>query len=117
RPMPLSGPPPQEWRSVLQRTFGTDEWVDAIYRPSQQPSLFDDADAGLDRAVDWQRLCGFVLSRLREVFRDGVAPDPLLLRNSTGSPMFLLCFAVSNPDVKARNIALNIANHILGMNA
>jgi hypothetical protein len=34
-----------------------------------------------------------------------------VLRNSVGSPLYLLCFAVGNPS--GRDIALRIASHLL----
>jgi RHS repeat-associated protein len=40
-----------------------------------------------------------------------VAPRPMPLRNSRGSPMYALCFAAGNP--KGAPIAVKIANHLL----
>ena len=52
----------------------------------------------------------FVTSRLAAIFEGGVA-EPGVLRNRTGSPMYLLFFAAANP--KARGPALRIANAVL----
>jgi len=41
-----------------------------------------------------------------------VAPNSLVLRNSTNIPMYLLCFAAGNP--KGAEPAIKIARHILG---
>ena len=38
----------------------------------------------------------FFVERLEQVFA-GVSKNPLPLRNSKGVPLFLLCFAASNP--------------------
>ena len=48
--------------------------------------------------------------RLAKIFA-GVAPNPLLLRNTKGAPLFLLCFAAANPN--AVKPALKIAQDIL----
>jgi len=48
--------------------------------------------------------------RLRSVFF-AVANEPKVLRNSKGSPLYLLCFGVGNE--KGSRIALSIANHLL----
>ena len=54
---------------------------------------------------------GFFLEKLRTQFV-GVADNPLPLKNTKNSILFYLCFAVGNKNGK--NIALNIAQHILG---
>ncbi len=44
----------------------------------------------------------------------GVSEKSMILRNpKNNSPLFLLCFAVSNPSKKAIEISLNAADHIL----
>ena len=48
--------------------------------------------------------------RLNTVFA-GVAPNPYTLLNNKGCPLFLLCFAVGNPN--AVNTAPRIAQHVL----
>ena len=48
--------------------------------------------------------------RLTSAFAD-VAPNPYTLRNSQGSPLFLLCFAAANP--RAAKTAIKIAQDIL----
>ncbi|MFZ5864157.1 MAG: hypothetical protein ACOYXR_15145 [Nitrospirota bacterium] len=48
--------------------------------------------------------------RLKDIFA-GVAAEPGVLRNSTNSPLYLLCFAVGNE--RGKDIALRIANHLL----
>lgn len=51
--------------------------------------------------------------RLATIFK-GVAQNPLILRNpENNSPLFLLCFAVSNPSREAIRISLKAADHIL----
>lgn len=118
RMLPNKGTLRPEWRAAMQRVFGTDDWEGHFYRPkSQQPSLFDSEEEQTTRLEKVHGLApvrDFVLSRLRSKF-DAVSPNPLLLENSKGSPLFLLCFAMNNPDQDAQRIALDIANHILRM--
>lgn len=101
----------EKWQPALKRMFGTDEWVDEFYRPVKHNDLFGSVE-DVERVVNWERLCGFVLKRLRSLF-DAVAPDPLLLCNSRGAPQFLLCFAMNSRSDEAKRIALDIADHIL----
>jgi hypothetical protein len=52
----------------------------------------------------------YFVERLGTVF-PGVAPRPVQLRNSTGTPLYLLCFAAANP--RGAKVALRIANHLM----
>jgi hypothetical protein len=52
----------------------------------------------------------YFVDRLRTVFT-AVADAPLVLTNSRGCPLYLLCFAAGNP--RGAPIALKIANHLL----
>jgi len=45
--------------------------------------------------------------------KNWVAPNRALLMNSKNSPMFLLCFAASNPSKKVGELALRGVNYIL----
>jgi hypothetical protein len=53
------------------------------------------------------------MERLEQLF--WVAPNPLWLNGPNKSPLYLLYFGVSNPSLKARKAALEIAGYILGM--
>jgi hypothetical protein len=57
-----------------------------------------------------ESLSDFITMRLNTVFAEA-NKKPLILRNSTGAPLFLLCFASGNPT--GARIAVNIANHII----
>ena len=50
------------------------------------------------------------MERLKSIF-PGVADHPLVLRNSTGCPLYLFCFAAANE--RGARVALRIANDIL----
>lgn len=86
-----------------------DEWKSRFYAPSGQSSLFGEP-AALERHVNIDALGDYFLERLGSVFT-AVAKHTLTLRNSRGSPLFLLCFAAGNP-VGAKT-AVKIADDIL----
>ena len=108
RNLRLDGKIPQANEERLNKIFGTDNWKNAIYAESQQMTLFGDSE--LEKIPDG--LKQFIVKRLGETF-PRVAPNPTILKNTNNSPLFLLCFAVSNPNVAAQNLALKGANHIL----
>lgn len=98
-------------KATINRVLGTDEWELALYFESPQINLFgSDADIKLRASING--LTQYIVNRLKSTF-PGVAENPLILRTETNSPLFLLCFAVCNPDPKAIQLSLKVANHIL----
>lgn len=93
---------------TLNRFLGTAAWYDDLYRLPMQQSFLPDND--LER-VDFSEIIQYVLRRLGELFE--VSPNYLLLRNSKESPLFMLCFMMSNKAPKAVQLSMRIANHIL----
>ncbi|MBK8336743.1 MAG: three-Cys-motif partner protein TcmP [Sterolibacteriaceae bacterium] len=110
RMLPNSGPPSDEWAKVLDRTFGTRDWIRTFYPVDTQGTLFDPVTT-VRRDVDVDLVGEFFRARLAEAFYE-VAPKALTLYNSRRSPLFQLVFAAANP--KGAVPAIRIANHILG---
>ena len=108
RNLPRSGEIQQANEDLLTKIFGSDDWMQHIYQESNQMKLWGSPD--IEKIPEG--LKDYLLSRLEQTFPT-VAPNPVLLRNDKNSPMFLLCFAGSNPDVKAKALSLRGAKHIL----
>ena len=99
---------PEANEDKLNKIFGTDIWKKEIYTESPQLTLFGDSE--IEKIPNG--LKQFIIKRLGETFPK-VANSPAVLKNSNNSPLFLLCFAISNPSKTAQNLALKGANHIL----
>jgi three-Cys-motif partner protein len=101
-----------EWSSAISRLLGDDGWKEALYRPVEQAPMDDlfavEADAKLER-LNVHELEHWVTARLREIF--SYVADPVTLYNAN-SPLFLFCFAVSNPSEKARQLAAKVVGDI-----
>jgi three-Cys-motif partner protein len=110
RLLPRKGPPPDEWAKALTRIFGTEEWRQKFYRKKWTKMLFEEDDERMQKAISPRAIGDFFVERLESVFCK-VARNPLPLRNSTNSPIYLLCFAAGNP--KGAPTAVRIAQHIL----
>lgn len=93
----------------LTSFFGTDEWKEEFYESSEQGDLFDD-EFQMRKNGSHDSIGRFFIRRLETVFAK-VAHEPLVLRNSRNSPIFLLCFAAANP--KGAPTAVKIAQHLL----
>lgn len=108
RMLPRSGVVPPKWAGKLTETFGSDEWQGYFYE-KQQADLFGEELMSKQPKV-FEKLSEFITMRLSTVFEEATA-KPLILRNSSGAPLFLLCFASGNP--KGAPIACRIASHII----
>ena len=102
--------PPPHWASALTRIFGTDAWLEAFYKPKAQQGLFDQSEE-LEKEADFKAISSFFVERLGTIFTK-VADNPLTLRNSHNTPIYLLCFAAGHP--RGAKTAVKIAQDILG---
>lgn len=102
---------PDGWRRRLDTLFGEPAWFDVFF-PEQRGSLFGDDLVSRRKLADMTLIGKYFNARLASIFAD-VASNPYTLKNSQGSPLFLLCFAVANPNPKASKLAIKIAQHIL----
>ena len=102
-------PPPKKWAEALTRFFGNEEWRQAFYPKKTELLLWGEEETERKDA-DFEHIGRFFLERLKSVFAQ-VAPNPLIMNNSKGIPIFLLCFAAGNP--KGAPTAVKIAKDIL----
>ncbi len=96
----------------LNTMFGDDTWFERIYQTTERNSLFSTEPLTVHSKTSdpFGLITTYFIDRLKTVFAD-VAQNPLVMRNSANSPIFLLCFAAGNP--KGAPIAVRIAQHIL----
>ncbi len=103
------GLPPPTFQERLDRTLGTTSWRERFYQEDPQ-RLLDFEQEELSKAATFKSMEVFVQERLESVFL-GVARNPEILKNSSGSPMFMFCFGASNP--KGASTAVRIAEDVL----
>jgi len=108
RMLPRSGIVPEVWAAKLTDTFGSNDWRDHFYS-KLGTDLFGEEMIAKASGIFGQ-LSEYVTKRLKTVFA-GVHESPLILKNQSGAPLFLLCFASGNP--KGAPIAKRIAQHII----
>jgi three-Cys-motif partner protein len=101
-----------KWADRLTRLFGTDEWKSALYKRAVEPDLLLGSLETDQKYCNCKAIVDYYLARLRTIF-PGVDSAPKFLRNSRQSPMFALCFAVGNPEPRARGLALKLAKDVL----
>lgn len=106
--------PPEGHARILDDLLGDPSWRSRFYRESGQQAMdFGGSETSgpiMKKSVDTLGLCTFFLDRLATVF-PGVVKTPLMLRTSTGSPLFALFFVAANE--KGADPAVRIASHIV----
>jgi three-Cys-motif partner protein len=103
RMLPNSGVFQVGWRERLDAYFGTPAWYDEVYK--EQTGLLG---AFVEKRADYlDRLLSLYRDRLRTAF--GFVSQPMLIRNTKGTPLYYLLWA--GPHRKG----LQGADYILGM--
>ena len=86
---------------LVSKILGTEEWENCLYVNNNQISLFGDERKN---RVSFDKLCPYILERLNSIFTF-VAKETTILRNSNYSPLFLLCFMMTNRSQRAQSRA------------
>lgn len=95
----------------LNKFFGDDEWFSMFFEKSKNEKLFSgDEEPRFVKKTSFEKIALYYNDKLKTIFA-GVAPNPLILTNSTNSPIFVLYFAAGN--TKGAEIAVKIAENIL----
>ena len=110
RMLPRNGEIPLVWENRLNRLFGEDDWRKVFYQKPMETDMFGDLFPASKTPRIFEDLSGYITKRLSSIFVKA-HQTPLVLKNSMGSPLFLLCFASGNP--RGAPIALDIAQHII----
>jgi three-Cys-motif partner protein len=111
RMLKRSGDIPASWRKRLDTILGASDWYELTFQKERNQGLFGEEEVTV-KISDFETIVEYVVWRLQSVF-PGVADNPLPLLNSRKNPLYLLCFAVSNPSPKAKDLALRIARDVL----
>lgn len=104
-----SGDIPDNWRARLNGLLGNENWYDEFYKITTTKDLFGNQLEHVEKAT-METIGRYFNDQLKRVFV-GVADKPGILKNRVNNPLYLLCFAVGN--MRGKNIALRIANHLL----
>jgi three-Cys-motif partner protein len=111
RMMTKDGQIPDSWQTRLDRVFGTKEWYEEFYKPSNQLLLFPDENERFSKDASTEHVVNFIRNRLKAIFP--AVSNAGILRNGKGAPLFALVLGVSNPSSNAQRAALRIANHLV----
>ena len=113
RHLTKDGQIPEDFKKKIIHVLGNDDLTKTMYTKNPQTNfldiLGDNKDTNLVKGSTSQ-LAQSIIKRFKEVFAGGVSDTPAIIRRlDKNIPMFLLCFACSNPTKKAQELALRIA--------
>ena len=101
--------PPESWKKRLTTVFGTEDWEREFYTTHEIADLLGETHTQIEKVTDHRKIGQFFVGRLKHIFLD--AAEPLILRNSKNSPLYLFCFAAGNE--KGATTGLKIAKDII----
>ena len=96
-------------KNSLNILLGSTDWENEIYYQSPQSSFWNETTL---QKVDTDKIKNYIISRFKDTFA-AVSDKAVLLKNKRQSPVFMLCFATSNPSPRAIALSLRAADHIL----
>jgi three-Cys-motif partner protein len=100
-------------KRTLDEMFGSEDWFSEFFKPKEVVGLFETLTV-LEKSANLDAIAEYFNDRLSSVFA-AVSRHPRKLVNSKNNPLYLLCFAVGNPEPKAVGLAMKLADHILKM--
>lgn len=109
RMLPRQGPPDEAWSRRLTELFGDESWKGEFYPQETVNDLFGE-HLTMRRVVSEETVANYLLRKLGSLFA-GIVDQPLVLRNSRRSPLFMLVFAAGNP--AGAPTAIRIARDII----
>ena len=87
---------------LITKILGTEEWENTLYEVDNQINLWGETNK---KRVEYNKLIEFIMNRFKKLF-PYVFNDEILLKNSyKSSPLFLLCFMMTNKSDNAVNLA------------
>ena len=101
---------PPKWSDILDKIFGTTEWSNEFYKTENTLSLLNEDNQETKKVANFTKIAKFYIKRLNIIFAK-VVEEPFFLYNSKNNPIYLFCFAASNP--KAAKTAKKIAKDII----
>jgi len=100
---------PQAIKDKLNIIFGDDEWETALYKKTPQTTL--DGDRILEKA-DADKIRNYILTKMEKIF-PYVSKESTFLKTDNNSPLFLLCYAISNPSPSATSLGDKVVKDII----
>lgn len=106
-----SGQIPASWQRRLDLLLGSHDWFERLYQVAESPqrTLFGSNEELVVKA-SVEAIGRYFNDRLKLIFA-GVVDEPVVLRNSSNCPLYLLCFAAANE--KGAPIAKRIATDLM----
>jgi len=100
--MKKEGKPNKACCEKITKVLGTDEWMSSCYKKNDQLSLFENEELP-DKRIKYEDLLIYIKDNLAKPFPN-VHHFKLLRNEDKNSPLFLLCFFMTNPSPFAKSL-------------
>ena len=94
---------------LITKILGTNEWERTLYEVDNQTNFFNDE---IKKRVEFNKLIEFIKNRFKELFPYVFDKEIILKNTAKSSPLFLLCFMMTNNSENAINLADRLVNGI-----
>ncbi len=94
---------------LISTILGTEEWEKTLYEVSLQGNIFDEE---IKTRVEFSKLKEYIKNRFAKLFPYVYDKDIILYNEAKNSPLFLLCFMMTNKSEKAINLANRLVDGI-----
>ncbi len=100
-------------KHIVSSILGTEEWLDELFVKSEQINIFDEDNDDIYGRIDYESILDYIKSRFATIF-PYVSPETKILRNEEkNSPMFMLCFMMTNTSQRAQQLASTLVKSII----
>lgn len=97
-------------KQKVSSILGTDEWYNELFEESMQMNFF--GESHFER-IDYNLVLDYIKKRFSAIF-PYVSPYSKVLKNEEkNSPMFMLCFMMTNESSAAQNLAAKLVKDII----
>lgn len=90
--------------------LGTDEWLDELFFESPQLQIFGDTQY---ERVEYNEVLEYIKTRFATIFPFVSSNSKILKNEEKNSPMFMLCFMMTNTSNKAQGLASKLVKDII----
>jgi three-Cys-motif partner protein len=113
RQIPKRGQVQDEAAESITKILGSDTWRYLFTKETTGENLFGQSETTTQREVSVQAITEHAITRLRSIFEGGVSDEYVALGGGEKVPWYSLIFACSNPEPKAKELAMKVAKWIV----
>lgn len=97
-------------KEKITSILGTEKWLNELFKESTQLYFFGNAQY---ERVEYEKVLEYIKSRFSTLFAYVSLHSKILKNEARNSPMFMLCFMMTNTSTKAQSLASRLVKGIM----